>query len=233
MIEPDRRRQRGERARAQVLEHSTAIASTEGLEGLSIGRVAAEAGIGKGNIQVLFGDKEALQLATLESAVALYHRNVVDRAMQELTPAARLEALVDGWFGFVEMRILPGGCFINAVSSEYRARPGRVRDRINEHRKEIRSRFTDLIHASQKADELRADLDVEQMVFELVAYQAAANVASLMGDSDEFSRARASSIDRVRFAKLGITEMAVMDAADTDVSGPDIRFLSASGSGDR
>lgn len=200
MTELDRRRQRGERARAQILEHSTAIASTEGLEGLSIGRVATDAGVGKGNIQVLFGEKEALQLATLESAVALYQRNVVDRAMQELTPASRLEALVDGWFGFVEARTLPGGCFVNAVSSEYRARPGRIRDRINEHRKEIRSRFADLIRASQEANELRADLDVEQMVFELVAYQAAANVASLMGDSDEFFRARTRSVELVRRA---------------------------------
>ncbi len=66
MNETDGRRARGERARAQVLEHATAIASTDGLEGLTIGRVATDAGVGKGNIQVLFGDKETLQPAQAE-----------------------------------------------------------------------------------------------------------------------------------------------------------------------
>jgi AcrR family transcriptional regulator len=202
MIEPDRRRLRGDKARALILEHSTAIASTEGLEGLSIGRVATEAGVGKGNIQVLFGDKESLQLATLENAISLYHRLIVAPAMELPTAAARLEAIVGGWFGFVEQRVLPGGCFINAVSSEYRARPGRIRDQINVHRAATRKRFATLIRMAQENGEFRADLDVEQMVFELVAFQAAANVAALMGDDEEFARARASSLRRVHVAKV-------------------------------
>lgn len=202
MMEPDRRRMRGEKARAAILEHSTAIASTDGLEGLSIGRVATDAGVAKGNIQVLFGDKENLQLATLESAIDIYHRVVVDPAMELETPAARLEALVDAWFDFVERRVLPGGCFINAVSSEYRARPGRIRDRINEHRMKIRDRFATLLRSGQEAGEFRKDLDMDLLVFELVAFQAAANVAALMGDQKEFALARSGSLNRIRGARV-------------------------------
>lgn len=202
MIEPDRRRLRGDRARALILEHSTTIASTDGLEGLSIGRVATDAGVAKGNIQVLFGAKESLQLATLESAIGLYHRVVVDPAMGLATPAARLEALVAAWFDFVEQRVLPGGCFINAVSSEYRARPGPIRDRINEYRAKIRERFATLVRLGQEAGEFRKDLDTAQLVFELVAFQAAANVAALMGDKEEFALARSGSLNRIRAAAV-------------------------------
>jgi len=201
-VEVDRRRLRGERARASILEYSTAIASTDGLEGISIGRVAADAGVAKGNIQVLFGDKESLQLATLESAVELYRRLVVDPAMELATPAARLEALVAAWFDFVEKRVLPGGCFINAVSSEYRARPGRIRDRINEHRAKIRQGFATLLRLGQEAGEFREELDIDQLVFELVAFQAAANVAALMGDQKEFALARSGSLNRIRDARV-------------------------------
>ena len=83
MTKTNGRRLRGERARAEILTRSARIASIDGLEGLSIGRVAAEAGVGKGNIQVLFGDKESLQLATLEKAVELFHATVIFPAMNK------------------------------------------------------------------------------------------------------------------------------------------------------
>ncbi len=196
----DGRRQRGDRARAQILDQSTAIASTDGLEGLSFGRVAGQAGVGKGNIQVLFGDKEALQLATIEHALAFYRRLVVEPAMARPTPAARLTALVSGWFDYVARRDLPGGCLINAVSSEYRARPGRIRDRINAQRAAARQGFAALIGEAQAAGEFRADLDVGQLVFELTAFQAAANVAALMDDGEDFTRAKNSALRALRAA---------------------------------
>ena len=198
MTKTNGRRLRGERARAEILTRSARIASIDGLEGLSIGRVAAEAGVGKGNIQVLFGDKESLQLATLEKAVELFQATVIFPAMNKKSPLAKLLALIEGWFDFVEKRTLPGGCFINAVSSEYRARPGRIHDRVVEHRVATRDRYRRLIADAKAAGELRADLDVEQLVFDLVASEAVANVAALMADNDEFERARSTSLGRIR-----------------------------------
>ncbi|WP_394821588.1 TetR/AcrR family transcriptional regulator [Pendulispora albinea] len=194
---PDGRRQRGDRARAKILDCSTRIASTEGLEGLTIGRVATEAGVGKGNIQVLFGDKEALQMATLEHAVALYKAAVIEPALRQASPLARLVALVDGWYAFVEKRTLPGGCFLNATSSEYRARPGRIHDRVRGYRNGTRARFRELIEEAKEAGELGRDVDASALSFDLVAHQAAANVAALMGDREEFAFAKRASRDRI------------------------------------
>jgi AcrR family transcriptional regulator len=167
------------------------------LDGLTLGRVAAEAGIGKGNIQVLFGTREALQLATLESAVGMFREMVVEPALAQPSPLARLLALVDGWFAFVENRTLPGGCFVNAVSSEFRARPGPIRDRINHYRAQARARFRNLIREAQAQGELRPDVDEDRLVFDLFAHQAAANVAALMDDPDEFALAQRMSQDRI------------------------------------
>lgn len=192
------RRLRGDRSRAKILGHSTRIASEVGLEGLSIGRLAEAAGVGKGNIQVLFNDKETLQLATLEEAVEVYNAAVTNPAMSKNTPLERLLALVKGWFAFVEKRILPGGCFMHAVSSEYRLRPGRVRDRINGHRAAIRDRLRRVIAEAKAAGEMRDDVDAEQLIFDLIASESAANVALLMGDTEEFRRARSTSLERIR-----------------------------------
>jgi AcrR family transcriptional regulator len=192
------RRLRGERARAEVLAHSAWIASKDGLEGLSIGRVAIEAGVSKANVQALFGSRETLQFATLEKAVELYHSSVIFPAMNENTPLKKLLALIEGWFKFVESRTLPGGCFINSVSSEYRARPGRIRDRIIEHRVATRERYRKLILEAKAAGELSPDLDADQLVFHLVANEAVANMAALLDDNEEFRRARATSLGRIK-----------------------------------
>jgi hypothetical protein len=126
------------------------------------------------------------------------HLIALKPAMSKKTALAKLLALVEGWFDFVEKRTLPGGCFVNAVSSEYRARQGRIRDRIVEHRVATRDRYRRLISDAKSAGELRPDLDVDQLVFDLIASEAVANVAALMEDNEEFERARSTSLGRIK-----------------------------------
>jgi AcrR family transcriptional regulator len=197
----DGRRLRGERSRAHILEQSILLASVEGLEGITFGRVASDAGVGKANIQVLFGNRENLQLATLESAAALYRQQVSEPALRKRTPLARLRALVEGWYAFVQKRELPGGCFVSAVSSEFRARPGVIQDRVNQQRAEKRGRFRGVIQDAVQQGQLRAGLDAEQLIFDLLACEAAANVASLLGDDEDFARARRTALARIEAAR--------------------------------
>lgn len=197
----DKRKERGDRARANILHHATQIASVEGLEGLTFGRVAADAGVARGNVQVLFGDREALQLATIENGVALYAETVVGPAMALPTAAERLIALIEGWFTFVEHRTLPGGCLVHALGSEYRTRPGEIRDRVEHHRAEARQRIVDLANEAITAGELHGGIDVGLLAFELTSYQASANVAALMGEPDQFELARRASRERLAAAR--------------------------------
>lgn len=193
----DKRKERGDRARANILHHATHIASLEGLEGLTFGRVATDAGVAKGNIQVLFGGREALQLATIQTGVAIYIETVVTPALAKPTAIERLTALIEGWYTFVEQRTLPGGCLVHALSSEYRTRPGTIRDHVEDHRTEARRRIVDLLNDAINAGALRADTDAEQLAFELTSYQASANVASLLGETDQFELARRASRQRL------------------------------------
>ena len=192
---PDGRRLRGERARARVLDEAVKLLSVEGLGGLTFGQVAERAEVGKSNLQVLFGDKENLQLAALAHAIGLYQTQVIEPAMRKRTPLARLRALMNGWFDFVETRQLPGGCVITAVSSEYRARPGPLRDAIQQYREAGRERLYGLIREAKAQGQIAADADEAKLVMELLAYQAFANVAASMDDHAEFGRAKAAVAD--------------------------------------
>ena len=144
------------------------------------------------------GDKEAIQVATLDAAVELFIGRVVAPAAGHKSPLRRLRALVEGWFDFVEQRVLPGGCMLYATCSEYRARPGRIRERAVQHREAWNRQLASAAREAKKMKELDADLDVEQLVFELTAFQSIANTAALAGDRDALARARRSSLQRIR-----------------------------------
>lgn len=186
----DGRRLRGDQSRAAVLQRAVRIASTDGLEGLTIGRLAADLGISKGNITVLFGDKEALQLRTLDWAIDEFVERVVAPLRDVASPTKRLIGLCDGWFDFVETRVLPGGCMTIASTSEYRARPGAIQDRVKAHRDAWLQLLTKTVAAAKEAGEMRSEVDPGQVAFEITAFQSAANSASLIGDPATFKRAR-------------------------------------------
>ncbi len=196
----DGRRRRGDKSRAAILARAVNVASTEGLSGLTIGTLAADVGISKGNISVLFGDKEALQLATLDAATEIFAAKVVTPAMRHASPLERLRRLTQGWFDYVDGRTFPGGCLLYGTVSEFRARPGRIRDRASHHRAAWTGLLAATVRDAQKAGEIRGDVEPDQLVFELTAFQSAANTAALLGDQAGFVRARRTSRERIAAA---------------------------------
>jgi AcrR family transcriptional regulator len=97
-----RTRAPGDRSRARVLEHAAALATLEGLDGVSIARIAAATGMPKSSVYVLFGSKEELQLATIDAARASFIRHVVTPAITTAPGHARLQRLCDGYLDYVE-----------------------------------------------------------------------------------------------------------------------------------
>lgn len=119
---------KGERTRAAILERAVDLASVEGLEGLTIGRLAAELKMSKSGLFAHFGSKQELQLATVEAAARRFQRVVVEAAAAAPDGAPRLRALAEAYLGHLDL--YPGGCFWGATSAEYDDRPGPVRDAI-------------------------------------------------------------------------------------------------------
>ena len=193
----DGRRRRGARTRAAILARAVAIASTNGLDGLTIGGLAEEMGLSKGNLRMLFGDKEAVQIATLDAAVKVFAENVVTPALAGKSSVRRLLALCDGWYEYVERRIFPGGCVLYGTMSEYRARPGKVRVRVIHPRNAWNGLRARTARDAQRSGDLDSKIDVGQLVFELTAYQSTANAAALLDDQRTFNRARRSSRQRI------------------------------------
>src|SRR5215510_12709301 len=85
----------GLRSRQTILDAAARLATVEGLEGLSIGRLADHIGMSKSGLYAHFGSKEELQLATVETAEQIFRDEVIAPADAIERPLARLEALCE------------------------------------------------------------------------------------------------------------------------------------------
>jgi AcrR family transcriptional regulator len=193
----DGRRARGDRTRRAILDQAVQIASAEGLEGLSIGRLAGELGVSKSGLFAHFGSKTDLQLATVDAAREIFIEEVIGGSRTESGFGA-LVSLTDAWLDYMEREVFRGGCFFAAASTEFDSRPGPVRDRIASMMAEWLLALEAAIQDAQDAGELPAGLDSEQLAFEIHSIGMGANWAyQLYRDQAAFGRAREAIRERV------------------------------------
>jgi len=187
--------------RHQILRVAVDIASAEGLEGLSIGRLAAELKMSKTGIFAHFGSKEQLQLATVETAKQIFLEKVVQPALKSPRGLPRLNAMLEHWLGYVERIVFSGGCFFAAASAEFDSRPGVVRDQIAELTKAWMVGLLEEIAFAQSKKEIQSSIKPVQLAFELHAYVQEANWAfKLFNDKSAFLLARRAIADRLAAA---------------------------------
>jgi AcrR family transcriptional regulator len=184
-VETQKKRTRapGERARARVVEQAAQLASIEGIEGISIGRLAEATGIAKSSVYALFGSKEELQLATINAARDSFIIEVVTPAFDATEPGReRLLALCEGYLSYIERRVFPGGCFFVSASAEVGGRPGRVHDEVARIQQQWRDVLSLEAGVAGDRGELPADTDPQQLAFELGVILAGTNIVSVLHD---------------------------------------------------
>jgi AcrR family transcriptional regulator len=196
-----RRRADGERSRQAILEEAARLATIEGLEGLSIGRLASAVGMSKSGLYAHFNSKLELQLATIETADTVFRSEVVEPGLAAPAGTARVLALCDAFLSHVERRVFPGGCFFAAVAAEMNVRPGPVRDRIGEFVGGWMGAIEGAIREAQSLGEISAAADPAQLAFETNAMLIGANLAfPMFGDPGILERARVGVRERLRAA---------------------------------
>jgi len=171
-----RRRSDGERSRAAILREAAKLATVEGIDGLSIARLADAVGMSKSGLFAHFGSKEELQLATIETASELFVEQVVEPALTAPSAFERLQRLAELFLRHVESRVYPGGCFFASVAAELDTRSGPVRDRAIEIQDGWLAGLEAAVREAQDEGAIDPDEDAAQLVFELDAYLLLANM---------------------------------------------------------
>jgi AcrR family transcriptional regulator len=172
----------GERTRSTILRAAASLATVDGLEGLSIGHLAAAIGMSKSGLYAHFGTKLDLQLATVGEAERILTEEVVEPALAARPGLGQLAAACEAFFSYVERRVFPGGCFFAATALEMGARPGPVKDRIAA----IQTGFTALLRTfaitALERHELPAREDPDRLAFELHSILLGADTKFVLND---------------------------------------------------
>lgn len=196
---PARRVPKGARTRESILHVAVNLASVEGLEGISIGRLADELRMSKSGLFAHFGSKEDLQLATVDAAREIFIEHVVRPALAQPKGMPRLWSLCDNWLGYVEQRVFAGGCFFAAASFEFDSRPGPVRNRIVMAMKEWLDMLTRAIEDAKQLGDIKVSVDPRQLALEIYSLAIGALWGfQLLGEKKALDNARTAILSRLR-----------------------------------
>ena len=180
--------QKGSETRASILGRAVDVASVEGLEGLTIGRLAAELRMSKSGLFAHFGSKQELQLATVAAAAERFRGAVIEPALAVPDGAPRLRAMAENYLE--QLQGYSGGCFFAATSVEYDDRPGPVRDAIS-------TSLGAWLGELERQAQLAGAENPERFAFELYSLAMGANARyRLSGEREVFDFAR-EAIDRL------------------------------------
>src|SRR5688500_9938218 len=166
---------KGERTRQAILTRAAELATQEGLDPLSIGRLAEATGMSKSGLFAHFGSKEELQIATVEHAASLFVGEVIDPARKAPKGLARVWALCDHMVDYTERQFFPGGCVFAATAAEFNNRPGPVRDEIAKMMGSWLSYLEHAVEQAQAAGEIDRSVPAREIAFQLDAFAQAAN----------------------------------------------------------
>src|SRR5947209_1043400 len=192
---PRRSNAEAAQTRAAIIEQAVETASVEGLDGVTIGRLADDLGMSKAGVIGHFGSKVDLQREALQRAQEVFAALVWEPSKAEPTGLPRLRAVADAWIRYLVDCPFPGGCFMCTVSTEWDARTGELHDEVVVGWERWRSALRHNAAAAVAAGDLDADPD--QVAFEMLAIAMGLNQSiQLLGDPEAAGRARAA-LDRL------------------------------------
>jgi len=194
----DRRLLRGERTRQAILSHAARLASAEGLEAVSLQRLASDLGISKSGLFAHFGSKEELQLATVDEAGRVFTEEVLKPGLKTAAGIGRVWAMCNSFLSYLSRGVFPGGCFFEAALAEFDSKPGRIRDAVVDKRGYWVASLARAIREAKPAGDVQPDVDAEQVAWELGSLLVGANSSFVQdGGTVGIERARRAIRDRL------------------------------------
>jgi len=186
---------KGDQTREAILDRALALASTGGLEALSIGSLAREVGLSKSGLFAHFGSKEELQRAVLRTAVDRFVADVVTPALRQPRGEPRVRAMFERWLAWESS--LPGGCPFQAVAAELDDRPGPVRDDLVQSQRDWLDALATAARIAVVEKHFHDALDIEQFAYELYSLMLAYHQFQRLLDDPRAEERTRRSFDRL------------------------------------
>ena len=200
--EQPRRRSDGEQTHAAILDHAVKLASIQGVNQITLGRLAEATGVSKSGVYAHFRSRERLQMEIVEAAGEIYEREVIQPGLQAPEGLPRLINLYEAFLSYVEREVFPGGCFFAGLISEFDAQTGPVHEAVIDGHQGWETLVKQLVGEAIDQGEIAPGTDVELLLLQLDGIKDHANfLYTLYKDPEIIERGRralANIIDAVR-----------------------------------
>ncbi len=157
---------KGAGTRDRIIERALRTASVDGLEGISLGRLALDVGMSKSGLFAHFASKEALQLDVLAAAAEKFTEVVVHPAFQTQRGEPRVRALFEHWLRWERNESLPGGCIFMHAIAELDDRPGPARDALVDWQRQWLDALAKAVRIAVNEGHFHAGVDAELFAFQ-------------------------------------------------------------------
>jgi AcrR family transcriptional regulator len=153
----------------QILDTALSLSRSIGLEALSIGELAKLVGMSKSGLFAHFRSKETLQSMIIDHAARQFVEQVIKPAIKEKRGVERLSTLMRQW-AIWTCAPEHGSCPLISAAIEFDDRPGKVKERISTHLKQLNSSLVKACKLAVEEGQLSNDTDVEQMAQEIFSF---------------------------------------------------------------
>src|SRR5687767_3337717 len=158
---------KGDATRSRIVETALRSASIDGIEGITLGKVASDVGMSKSGLFAHFDSKESLQVDVLNAAAEKFTEVVVKPAFTAPRGEPRLRSIFAHWLEWEHNESLPGGCVFMHAAAELDDRPGPVRDMLVASQRQWLETLAKAVRMTIDAGHFRADIDPSLFAFQL------------------------------------------------------------------
>tara|TARA_R110002049_G_scaffold153146_1_gene317374 strand:- start:122 stop:790 length:669 start_codon:yes stop_codon:yes gene_type:complete len=187
---------KGQQTRQAVLDAAIALASSKGLEGLTIGALAERLSMSKSGVYAHCVSREELQIAVLREYEVRFVNEILKPSVRQQRGLARLRAIFGAWLERTAAEAL-SGCIMISGAVEYDDRPGAVRDELVRMVRSWQGEVLRAIGQCKESGELVGELDEEAFGFELTGV-----ILALHHDARLLNNPRALHNARLAFERL-------------------------------
>lgn len=153
----------GERGRGSLVSEAIQLLSREGIDGMSIGKLAERTGYSKGGIMAHFTSKRAMILTLIEQAVTMARGHFREELRGATTPVQRLSRTLEAYGSYWTSGLFEGGCPFLNLAVDAVDPDDDVAQALRDAARTFISDFAAIVRLGQATGDFRDDADPDDV----------------------------------------------------------------------